>query len=206
MKHIPIARILERVPLKDQSNAGIAAALASFPRAASPVRVKESCAGPDLVAQAREEGREEARAEYEALRKEDAERHAAELAATREQWIKAESGRLAAQVEDGLRHIENAITATMARLLKPVLVDHAAKTAIDGLSAVLRQIMMERPGATFRVSGPVDLLDRLRARFEGLTGAEFVASASADIRVEAEEAVIETCLAPWIAKLADDAQ
>ena len=205
MKHIPIARILERVPLKDESSSGIAAALAKFPRAASPVRVKESNAGPDLVAQAREEGREEVRAEYEALRKQDAERHAAELTAARQQWVDAEGGKLTAQVEEGLRQIENAITATMARLLKPVLADHAAKTAIDGLNAVLRQILLQRPGATFRISGPADLLDRLRERFAGLAGAEFVTGDSADIRVEADEAVIETCLASWTAKLADDA-
>jgi hypothetical protein len=205
MKHIPIARILERLPLKDGSDSGIAAALANFPRAASPVRPRESSAGPDLVAQAREEGREEAHAEYEAMRKQDAERHAAELAAARQQWVDAEGSKLTAQVEEGLRQIENAIAATMARLLKPVLVDHAAKTAIDGLSAVLRQILIQRPGATFRISGPADLLDTLRERFSGLAGAEFAVSASADIRVEADEAVIETCLAPWIAKLADDA-
>jgi hypothetical protein len=204
MKYIPIGSVLERFPQGGEARSALSAALAAFPRVGNVVRKKEkSHIAPDFVAQAREEGRAEAQAEYEALRKEDAERFASQLAAERQKWVDAESGKLAAQIEEGLRQIEHEIAGVTARLLKPVLADHAAKSAIDGLAAMLNQLLTQRPGVKFRISGPADLLDSLRERFANLAGAEFAVNESADIRVEADQAVIETALAPWTAKLVE---
>lgn len=201
MKHIPIARILGQFPQDGESRSATAAALAQFPRAGGVVHRKEAPAALDIVSLAREEGRAEARAEYEALRKEDAERFAAQLASERQAWIDTESAKLGAQVEDGLRQVEQAIATVAARLLKPVLSDHAATEAVAALASTLNQMLMERPGIALAISGPADLLERLRARFTHLSNATFTTSDSADIRVAADQAVIETCLAPWAAKL-----
>jgi hypothetical protein len=204
MKHIPIGSVLERFPQGGEARSALSAALAEFPRVGGIVRKKEkNQVAPDFVTLAREEGRAEAQAEYEALRKEDAERFASQLAAERQKWVDAESTKLAAQVEEGLRQIENEIAGAAARLLKPLLADHAAKLALESLGAVLNQLLTQRPGVKFRISGPADLLDSLRERFANLAGAEFAVNASADIRVETDQAVIETALAPWIAKLAE---
>lgn len=203
MKHIPIARILGQFSLDGESRSATAAALAQFPRAGGVIHKKESSAAPDLMSLAREEGRVEARAEYEVLRKQDAERFAAELASARQAWIDAESVKLGGQIDDGLRHVEQAIAAVAARLLKPVLSDHAATQAVGALAATLNQIMTERPGVNLAISGPSDLLDRLRARIPNLANATFTTGESADIRITADQAVIETCLAPWAARLGE---
>ena len=47
-------------------------------------------------------------------------------------------------------------------------------------------------------------VERLRGRLPDSHGATFVPADRPDIRVEADQAVIETCLAPWIARLAED--
>ena len=202
MKHIPIACILAEVPRKDEGQSALAAALAGFPRVGG-VRRTEGSASPDPVALAREEGRAEARAEYEALRKEDAERFAAELAAARKEWSETEAVKLGTQIEEGLQHVEQAIADVTARLLKPLLVERAVRAALDDLAAVLRQIMTDRPGVSLKISGPGDLLERLQARFADLANATFTASESPDIRIETDQTVIESCLAPWAARLAD---
>jgi hypothetical protein len=203
MKHIPIARILGQFPQDGESRSATAAALAQFPRAGGVVHRKEAPAAPDIVSLAREEGRAEARTEYEALRKEDAERFAAQLASERQAWIDAESVKLGMQVEEGLRQVEQAIAAVAARLLKPVLCDHAATQAVTALASTLGQMLMERPAISLTISGPADLLERLRGRFANLPNATFTTSKSADICVTADQAVIETCLAPWAAKLGE---
>jgi hypothetical protein len=108
-------------------------------------------------------------------------------------------------MEEGLRKIEAEIAAAVARLLKPVLADHAGKDAIAILGAALNQLLMQRPGVKVRISGRADLIEKLGQRFPRLAGAEFVAGESADIRVEADQTVIETCLAAWVAKLGEGA-
>ncbi|CAN5118451.1 hypothetical protein BH10PSE7_BH10PSE7_30870 [soil metagenome] len=192
MKAIPLARYLTDFTPKGPANA-------STPPA--PLMRDHAEDRADALRQGRAEGLAEARAEFEALQWQSDAQFESRLAAERQAWAAGEGAALAAGITAGLQQIETDIAASVSRLLIPVLVQDARQKTIDHLTAALLQIRSRKPGIAFRIRGPQDLLDAMQAALGGDIAAEYQVSEGAELHVEADGALIETCLGAWRAKL-----
>lgn len=195
MKVIPIARYLaDHAP-------GAATSLHDVPVAPRDHRAELD----DALNRGREEGREAARLAYEEQRKLDAAHTEERIAALRAAWAAEEAEKIAAGLAQGLQHIETAIASAAANLLKPILSDHVRAGALDSLAAALAQIRSRKPGMTFAIAGPADLLDELRNRLPGDIAAVYRTNGHSEVTVETDLTIIETCIGAWAAKLAEHA-
>jgi hypothetical protein len=106
-----------------------------------------------------------------------------------------------------LRTIEESIANSLANVLEPFLVAELRRQAIDELALIMRGLMSQEDGMTLEVSGPDDLLAALRERLagDGLK-VRFAAAEGSDVRVHADQTIIETRLGIWLAKVKEAAR
>lgn len=190
MRVIPLAAYLDR------GNAGGAGAAAPF----VPQMSRE-----EELAQARQEseslGREVARCEHEAVLLNERQLFDARLAEARQAWAQEQGQELAKAIGDGLSRIEAAIGEVTARLLEPLIIAEARRTALAELKETLSELLANPETATLRIEGPDDLLAALRQGLGLKNNIAFQVSDRPDIHVETGNTVIETRLGPWAARL-----
>ncbi|WP_162501608.1 hypothetical protein, partial [Methylobacterium crusticola] len=143
------------------------------------------------------------RAEAQAARAGEEAAFAARLAEARRRWSETEAESLAAGFAAALRSLEADLAARLARLLVPVLADALRARALAELAAALSRLLADPRHAAIRVSGPEDLLGALAARL-GPQGAAvaFTPAEAPEVRVSADDTVVETQLAAWTGRLA----
>lgn len=155
----------------------------------------------EAVADAVAEALAEAGAAHAAAAAEAAARHAAEMADARERWAAEEGAALAAGFRSAVEALGGALGEAAAAALEPLLGDAARRRAVDGLRDAVADLLLADAGGAVAVSGPVDLLDALRAALEaagvGTGDMGFAASESAEVVVTAGNSRIETRLAAW---------
>jgi hypothetical protein len=153
------------------------------------------------------EARAAARSECEAEVARRSEEFARQLAADRQAWAAETGDKLAGQLTAGLRTIEESIANSLANVLEPFLVAELRRQAIDELALIMRGLMSQEDGMTLEVSGPDDLLAALRERLagDGLK-VRFAAAEGSDVRVHADQTIIETRLGIWLAKVKEAAR
>ncbi|WP_051357060.1 hypothetical protein [Azorhizobium doebereinerae] len=173
-----------------------------------PVRpVKEAAPDPAVVlAAAVEAARAEtlaaARLEFEAERARDAEAFEAHLGLARQQWAVESATGLAEGLKGAMAEMEERIATAAGRILMPFLAEAVRARAVDELVGHVKRLMSTPEAPVVRVSGPEDLLNVLRARCDG-TGIEFQPNQDVDVRVTADDTVIETQLRAWGAQLTE---
>lgn len=142
MRVIPLAAYLDR------GSTGLPAATA-----AAPQMTRE-----EEIAQARREiemsAREEARREFEAELSNERQRFEIRLAEARQTWAEEQGQELARAMGDGLARIESAIAEVTARLLEPLIVAEARRTALAELKETLSEMLANPETATLRIEGP----------------------------------------------------
>lgn len=149
-------------------------------------------------------GLESARIESEAQRAEDAGQFEARLAAERARWAEEQADTLAAQIPAGFREIEETLAATAAGVLLPFLRSAATERAIEELRATIGRLLCDRQRPLLRIAGPQDLLELLRQRLGADAAAiEFRVEERAEVRVTADETIIETQLKAWSGRLGE---
>lgn len=204
MKVIPLSKYLSQ-----QARQGPASAVgaARLEQAALSQRSAADHARDIDAAHARgkQEGAEEAARELQLELKREQELFAVRLAELRQRWAADEAEKLSGALDQGLAKIEAEIAEAAARLIEPLLVDGARRSALDGLHAAIRAIWEQDAAVTFRVSGPKDVLEILEQRLEASVSIQFVPSGECEVRVEAGRAVIESTLHPWIAQVKEAA-
>lgn len=148
------------------------------------------------------EARAAARSEYEAEMARRGEEFARQLATDRQAWAAETAEKLAGQLTAGLRTIEESIANSLAHVLEPFLTAELRRQAIDELVLIMRGLMSQEDGISLEVSGPDDLLAALRERLagDGLK-VRFAAAQGSDVRVHADQTIIETLLGIWVAKI-----
>ena len=161
----------------------------------------------ELVRAAQERGREEGRAEareaFEAALASERARFAEDMAAERRRWSEEEAERLAARFGLAFQEAEAKLTAGVARVMVPFLAEALRSQVLDELQATLVTLAADKRHATMRISGPEDLISALGARLAGCgPSLEFVVDEGPDVRVLADETIIETQLTAWIGRLA----
>jgi hypothetical protein len=147
-------------------------------------------------------GRSEAEAEYARTLEEQRDFYAQQLTLERYAWANREAGQLAEQIAGGLKEIENRLGETVARVLRPFLVDAIHRLAVAELCEALDALIGANEGISLEIFGPEDLLQLLRDKLGGMNvAATFTPSESADVRVVAGQTVLETRLAAWMKKV-----
>lgn len=154
------------------------------------------------VEAARAEERAAARAAFEAERARDAEAFEAHLALVRQQWAAESAETLSAGLKAAIAEMEERIANATGRLLLPFLNEAVRAKAVEDLSANITRLLRAPQAPTLRISGPQDLLDMLRTRC-GEIGIEFVPTTDVDVRVTADDTVIETQLSAWRSRLSE---
>lgn len=144
------------------------------------------------------EGRAAAQAEHDAALGAQAAAFEKKLAAERQRWSAEEGQRLAQQLGGGLDDIERRVAEHVAAVLKPVLAEAVRTRAVAELARTLNSMLTRGEYARITVSGPQDLLAALEARLGVRAGLALVASEAADLRVDADETILETSIGAWI--------
>ncbi len=176
--------------------------------AATPARPAKP-AGPDhaailaaAVAAARTEAEASARQEFEAERARDAEAFDAHLALARQQWAAETADTLQASLASAHEAMEARICDTLGRILVPFLSEAVRMQALSEMSAMITRLLSDPKAPLLRISGPDDLLDVLRAR-HAAGGIEFQTSDAVDVRIAADDTIIETQLRAWTTHLTE---
>lgn len=148
------------------------------------------------------QGRAAAMLEYETRRARDADAFSARLAQERAAWSADEAERLAETFKAALDAFEQRIAQSVARILTPFVGERVSEQMWMSLGATLDELVSRDEGKPLRISGRDDLVEALRARCEarGLA-VECRPSDASEVTIVCDNAVIETRLGEWAAKL-----
>lgn len=125
----------------------------------------------------------------------------ARLADARAAWAVEEGNVLAVQIREAIGDLEHRIGDTVAHVLTPFLDSEIRAKAVTDLCALVRTRLGGAPGAAVRISGPPDLLEAMRAGLGERPGLAFAQEEGPEIRVVADDTLMETQLAAWSERL-----
>lgn len=152
---------------------------------------------------ARESGRvvgfEAAQAEFEATLDRERKSFEERLAAGRQEWTRKEGERLSETLAAALRTMEESIAESVARVLRPFIVDSLRRQMLDQLVDHIATMIGNNEKILIKIAGPTDLLDSLRERLASIPVAiDYEPRDSVDVSVVSEQTAIETQLQAWI--------
>jgi hypothetical protein len=130
-------------------------------------------------------------------------RSAVRLGEERAKWSDQQTVAMVNGFTSACRELENSVAGSVARILQGFLVDKVREAAVASLVQQIAALTSSSPVTVFRISGPSDLLDELRPQLHasGQAGIEYQVADTAEIRVVADQTVIETQLSAWTARL-----
>lgn len=124
-----------------------------------------------------------------------------QLAAERERWTREESEMLCSKMYAAMAETESKIADCVTRILKPFITASARNAVISALAENIAVLVRGQHSPLVSLSGPEDLLNRLRERIALSAEFEYHFSDAVDIRVIAGETIIESQLAAFSARL-----
>ena len=149
-----------------------------------------------------EDGREAARAEFEAERAKLREAVVEEVAKARAQWAAEEGARLTLAHRAAIEAFEMRCAQAVANILRPFTTNLVIARVTELLVQNLDALFESRTQSLFEISGPADLLDALREKFADRDAAiAYKPNDSIDIRVRVDDTIIETQLGAWMEAL-----
>ncbi|WP_245414937.1 hypothetical protein [Aureimonas flava] len=136
----------------------------------------------------------------ESLRQTLAADHDGALAEARRQWVETEGDRLADLVILQMAVFEDALKSTLSSLLRPLVLDARKRMTVDELAGAVKTIAFDGSTVKIAASGPPDLLDSLEGKLgDHARHVSFDADEThTDVRIDANQTVIETRLAAWL--------
>lgn len=169
--------------------------------------VGEETLAPDLV---REESWSEGYAaglaaagrEQDEARQSESLAFEARLVSDRASWAEEQGAGLSTKLDASLAAIEARIGASVARILRPCLAKLLRERAVDELAESVGLILGGQDQRLIEVSGPEDLLDSIRRRLTNSAGSlAWTPSASTDVKVVADQAIIELRIEAWVHRI-----
>jgi hypothetical protein len=132
-------------------------------------------------------------------------RSAIRLGEERAKWSDQQAIAIVSGFESACREIETNIASSVARILLPFLADAVRDKAIGSLVEQIAALTGNSPVPVFKVTGPSELLDLVRTQLEASkrTGIQYEAAESLEVRVVADQTIIETQIAVWGERLKD---
>lgn len=118
--------------------------------------------------------------------------------------------RLSREIEIGFERSRSIIFARLASALLPVLRYAIAEAAIRSFAGEVARLLDEPAAGIAEVSGPADLLERIRSHAEASRGMatapwtgriRLVPGSSPDVRMIIDDTIIETRIADWVARI-----
>lgn len=157
----------------------------------------------DLLDEAYRRGYAAGLAEGNAGLAEERVRGAVRLGEERAKWFDQQAVAIVNGFSTACRELETNIAGSVARILQPFLADAVRDKAIEALVEQISALTCSSPVPVFRISGPGDLLDRVKAQLDTTrrTGIEYQVADTLEIRVVADQTVIETQMQAWTARL-----
>jgi len=196
MSAVPAARYLTDFSIDRGTSGGVLDGAGPDAQAGAQAKLDEA------FARGVETGRAAAQAEFEAKFASQQTIFAKRLELERQKWIVGTGGKLATGLAAGIKELEARIAETTARILKPFLEAEVHRQAIAELRSSLDALVATDPEVKLHVEGPADILDILREQLASKhPPAVFETSDDCDVRIVAGQAVLETRLKDWMAKL-----
>jgi len=168
--------------------------------------VPEAEAPPaNLLEDAYRRGHASGVAEGDARVAEERVRSAIRLGEERSKWSDQQAVAIVSGFETACREIETNIASSVARILLPFLAEAVRDKAIGSLVEQISALTGNSPVPVFKVTGPGELLDLVRTQLEASKrkGIEYEAAETFEVRVVADQTVIETQISAWSERLKD---
>ncbi|TFV40954.1 hypothetical protein E4K66_08985 [Bradyrhizobium frederickii] len=130
-------------------------------------------------------------------------RSAIRLGEERAKWSDQQAVAIVSGFEAACREIETNIASSVARILLPFLADAVRDKAIGSLVEQIAVLTGSSSAPAFKVTGPSELLDLVKTQLEGARriGIEYEAAEALEVRVVADQTVIETQISVWNERL-----
>ncbi len=160
-----------------------------------------------MIAQALDKGRNEgwaaAEAAWEDKLRVEREQFQEQLAAARAEWARTEGEALAGAMHTAFDAMQSRLSAALARTLTPFLEQAQRQRSLAALADAVRTLAETTRHELIEISASDDLATALASHLGDLAASvRFVPGAGPDVRVVADDTVIETRLADWAAELA----
>ncbi|WP_298242395.1 hypothetical protein [uncultured Bradyrhizobium sp.] len=142
-------------------------------------------------------------AEGDAKLAEERVRSAIRLGEERAKWSDQQAVAIVSGFEAACREIETNIASSVARILLPFLADAVRDKAIGSLVEQIAALTGNSSAPAFKVTGPSELLDLVRTQLEASrrTGIAYETAEAVEVRVVADQTVIETQISAWSERL-----
>jgi len=151
------------------------------------------------------EGQVAALAEREAALAAQAAAFEERLAAERQKWAAEQGTIFGERIGTAFDELARDVSEQVSRILKPVLARNVRARAVRQLAETLQDMLARGNSAKIVISGPRDLLAALVARLgNGHANVSFVEAEGADLKVVADETVIESRIAAWVQAIEGD--
>ncbi|MGY3031127.1 hypothetical protein ACVIIV_000297 [Bradyrhizobium sp. USDA 4354] len=130
-------------------------------------------------------------------------RSAIRLGEERAKWSDQQAAAIVSGFEAACREIETNIASSVARILLPFLAEAVRDKAIGSLVEQVAALTGNSPVPVFKVTGPSELLDLVKTQLEASrrTGIAYEAADTFEVRVVADQTVIETQISAWSERL-----
>jgi len=130
-------------------------------------------------------------------------RSAIRLGEERSKWSDQQAVAIVNGFEAACREIETNIASSVARILLPFLAEAVRDKAIESLVEQIAALTGNSPVPVFKVTGPGELLALVRTQLEASrrTGIQYEAAETFEVRVVADQTVIETQISAWSERL-----
>ena len=160
----------------------------------SPPAPATEAAAVNLLDDAYRRGHTAGLAEGESKLAEERVRSAIRLGEERAKWSDQQAVAIVNGFDSACREIESNIASSVARILLPFLADAVRDKAIGSLVEQISALTSNSPVPVFRVTGPSDLIDLVKAQLDAVnrTGIEYQAADTVEVRVLADQTTIET--------------
>lgn len=142
-------------------------------------------------------------AEGDARLAEERVRSAIRLGEERAKWSDQQAVAIVSGFEAACREIETNIASSVARILLPFLAEAVRDKAIGSLVEQISALTGNSSVPAFKVTGPSELLDLVKTQLEASrrTGITYESADTFEVRVVADQTVIETRIAAWSERL-----
>ena len=142
-------------------------------------------------------------AEGDAKLAEERVRSAIRLGEERAKWSDQQALAIVDSFKTACRELETNVATSVARVLQPFLADAVRDKAVADLVEQISVLTSNSLMPAFRIIGPNELLELVKARFdpEQRPGIEYQAADVAEVRVVADRTVIETQILMWTERL-----
>jgi hypothetical protein len=172
-------------------------------RQPEPQAAKAEAAPVNLLDDAYRRGYAAGLAEGDTKLAEERVRSAIRLGEERAKWSDQQAASIVNGFEAACREIETNIASSVARILLPFLTEAVRDNAIGALVEQIAALTSGSPVSVFRVTGPGDLIDLVKAQLDAAnrSSIEYQPSDAVEVRVLADQTTIETQLSTWINRL-----